>query len=318
MRRVITGILCCLLVILLMSHNVGAISLDYNVQYIRGKANSTIGYTGQNTYCRQASNSTSFYTTGICEFNNLIITTQYPEYLAGDILELDVIFVNTAENNSVDGYSYVVNAIANDNNGAVSLSVIGTDYEGLGSAASIAKTYVRVNQYTSSMQTISLQGSYKLFNNEGLSVNQSTWRYSAPDFSSINNNLQDVVDAIQDSASSNTEYQEAEQQAVENIENQTTNDTESELPDMSNATSLIGNIQNIFTQIGNIPASNCTIPANWGNLNLGNLNLCTGKENMPFVVTFGAYAFELIFVIGASIILVKQVVSMFDWARGDN
>ena len=111
-----------------------------------------------------------------------------------------------------------------------------------------------------------------------------------------------------------TDWKDKVEQAADDISKQSTDDINT--GDQSSATNLIGNIQGIFTEIGNIPVgSTCSISGNFGNLNLGDLNLCTGKENLPFVVTFGAYCFELIFVVGTSIILVKQVLSIFDWAR---
>lgn len=119
---------------------------------------------------------------------------------------------------------------------------------------------------------------------------------------------------IKDNLDAQGEAAQKELDSTDNIENQTepTQDT----GDNAASTNLIGNISSVITQIGNIPASSsCNIPANWGNLNLGNLNLCTGKENMPWVVNFGAQVFQFVFVIGTGIILVKQVLALYDWSR---
>lgn len=132
----------------------------------------------------------------------------------------------------------------------------------------------------------------------GMSI--SAWHVEA-------DNNDDVVAAIE-------QQTQQEQNAANEIENQSTDDIDT--GDDSSATNLIGNINTLFTQIGNIQASDsCSVPADFGNLDLGNINFCTGKDKLPFVVTFGAYAFELIFVVGTAIILVKQVLSLFDWAR---
>lgn len=126
--------------------------------------------------------------------------------------------------------------------------------------------------------------------------------------STIESNTPPSADDIADAVNA------PEEEAAEDISNQSTDDIET--GDDSSATNLIGNINTLFTQIGNIEASDtCSIPADFGNLDLGNLNFCTGKDKLPFVVTFGAYAFELIFVVGTAIILVKQVLGLFDWAR---
>ncbi len=123
--------------------------------------------------------------------------------------------------------------------------------------------------------------------------------------------IHDHLDELQEAIEENNQ---AEQDSVDNIENQSPSDIDS--GDNSSATNLIGNIGNIFTQIQNIPASStCSVPADFGHLNLGNINFCSGKENLPFVVTFGAYVFEFVFVVGCSIIIVKRVLSLYDWSR---
>lgn len=115
---------------------------------------------------------------------------------------------------------------------------------------------------------------------------------------------QDIADAVN----------APEEEASQNISDQSTSDIDA--GDSSSATNLLGNIQGIFNQINGIPVGNtCSIPADFGHLDLGNINFCTGKDKLPFPVTFGAYCFELIFVIGTSIILIKQVLSILDWSR---
>ena len=110
------------------------------------------------------------------------------------------------------------------------------------------------------------------------------------------------------------EYYQNNMNAINNINGLTPGDINT--GDSTSATNLLTNIRNIFTAIGNAPVGNtCSINANLGNLNLGNINFCTGKEQLPFPVTFGAYAFELIFVVGTSLLLIRQLLSLFDWAR---
>lgn len=123
--------------------------------------------------------------------------------------------------------------------------------------------------------------------------------------------IQEHIDEINEAID---EQNQAEQEASDNIENQSPSDIDS--GDNSSATNLIGNIGNIFTQIQNIPASStCSVPADFGHLDLGNINFCSGKENLPFVVSFAAYVFEFVFVVGCSIIIVKRVLSLYDWSR---
>lgn len=313
MKR-LTGIFICLLAVLVMSHNVGAVALNLNVRYVRSHV-GTISAALPNS-CRSTATGGVQGTSNDCMFSSPTVATGYGEYLAGDIIEIDFIYLIVAVNDSLDAWAYDIKPVSLGDN--TNIAYLGQSFEQLNSSEGMMKYYIRVNSYSSNTYGVSFTGNIHLYNNEYLNAMVTTWRIDNVDLSTINNNLQGVIDAIEDSADSSTEYQQQEQQAVENIENQTTQDTQDQLPDTSTATNLIGNIQSIFTQIGNIQPSNCSIPADFGHLDLGNLNLCTGKENLPFIVTFGAYAFELIFVIGASIILVKQVVNMFDWARGDN
>lgn len=138
--------------------------------------------------------------------------------------------------------------------------------------------------------------------------------YSVSAWSSSLDNNDDIVNAIEDMASSQAQQNDKENEAVENIENQDVSDIPA--GDNEAATNLIGNITGIFNQIRDVPTgSDCNIPANWGHLNLGNLNLCTGKENMPFIVNFGATVFQLVFVVGTGLILVRQVLNLYDWSR---
>lgn len=124
----------------------------------------------------------------------------------------------------------------------------------------------------------------------------------------------DVVAAIEQLSQQEQQQQQQEQQSIDNIENQSTSDIPT--GDNQSATNLIGNITSIFNQIKDAPVrNNCNIPANWGHLNLGNVNLCTGKENMPFIVNFGAAVFQLVFVVGTGLILVRQVLALYDWSR---
>lgn len=309
MRRVITGILCCLLVILLMSHNTFA----FDVNTLVGLP-SQVGFTSMN--CNAGVTCNSSTNNGV--FNQINVTfyaenSQLATLVAGRYVEFNVYMFKLQDGASMHAVLAGLTTAINSN-----VKILSAHFETLDTNTGVIRIVGYVMNNTST--AILTFGSGSLVLRASEEVRPGTWTEWQRQNISVDVDIdeQAIIDAIEDSAAAQSEQYDKEQAAVDNIENQTTDDTADELPDMSNATSLLGNIQSIFTQIGNIPPSNCTIPANWGNLNLGDISLCTGKENMPFIVTFGAYAFELIFVIGASIILVKQVVNMFDWARGDN
>lgn len=308
MKRLI-GIFICLLAVLLMSHNTFA----FDVNTLVGLP-SQVGFTSMN--CNAGVTCNSSTNSGV--FNQINVTfytesSQLATLVAGRYVEFNVYLFKLQDGASMHAVLAGLTTSLSSN-----VKILSAHFETLDTNTGVIRIVGYVMNNTSTATLTFGSGSLVLRSSE--EVRPGTWTEWQRQNISVDVDIdeQAIIDAIEDSAAAQSEQYDKEQAAVDNIENQTTNDTASELPDTSNATNLIGNIQNIFTQIGNIQPSNCSIPADFGHLDLGNLNLCTGKENLPFIVTFGAYAFELIFVIGASIILVKQVVNMFDWARGDN
>lgn len=111
-----------------------------------------------------------------------------------------------------------------------------------------------------------------------------------------------------------SDFYQNEYNSVDNISGQSTSDINA--GDMTAMNNLIGNISSFFNQINNVsPNTACTVPANFGHLNLGDISLCTGKENLPWVVTFGAYAFQMIWVVGIALLIIRQVLGVLDWSR---
>lgn len=311
-----------------MSHNSFAVGFNYNVRLYDGKPVYSItqgGLTYGNRVTGPAYNSAIGVTT-----NGSIAAYD------GMLVDVPVFIYNYADNNATDGIWTPDYVTCN-----VTCQWIGFELQ-----SSNAQTVVHNYLYISGTGNLN----YFLFrsantNNVVFSLQNNqeelyvpivlAYRFvdlsgggSTPDLSTINTYIQYIsaqletiytqLGAIDGSIPSASDIADAvnapEEQAAEDISGQSTSDIPAS--DDSSATNLIGNISNIFTQIGNIPtSSSCTVPANFGNLDLGNLNFCTGKENLPFVVTFGAYCFELIFVIGTSIILVRQLLGILDWSR---
>lgn len=129
--------------------------------------------------------------------------------------------------------------------------------------------------------------------------------------SNINNGINNVNNGINDIK----DHNDKEEQAVEDIESITEDDVD--VGDQSSMTNAVGIVSGIFNQIGSVEATDCTIPADFGNLNLGNLNLCTGKDKFPFIINFVSSVFTLVMVVGTMLILVKQIIGLYDWARSD-
>ena len=116
----------------------------------------------------------------------------------------------------------------------------------------------------------------------------------------------DIGDAVND----------PHKQAADDISNQTTDDIDT--GDTASALSIIGNIKNITGIIQDAPLKqNCIINANFGNLNLGGLNLCSGREKLASVADFGNAIFALTTTLAGSIYLIRKTLKLIDWARGD-
>lgn len=320
------------LAILLMSHNTFAADLSIPVRL----------YT-TSSYLRASYLYGSTTTNVSGAFNNNIIANQIMLYYSamsvydGLYLDVPVYVYNYNENNSVDGYMNINNVSCN--NGGIACQLAGFSYSGSGTGQVYhAIIYVSGSGNLSNIQlytTLANEYALRLYDSERAQpLPLTAYRIidnsgsTGPDLTTVNTYIQYISNQL------DTIYQRLgvmngnipsaediadavnapEEEAAEDISNQSTSDIPAS--DDSSATNLIGNISNIFTQIGNIPTSStCTVAADFGNLDLGNLNFCTGKENLPFVVTFGAYCFELIFVIGTSIILVRQLLGILDWSR---
>lgn len=113
------------------------------------------------------------------------------------------------------------------------------------------------------------------------------------------------------------ERNDKEYESVDNIDNQTTDDIDA--GDNTNMVNFLGQISGLFTQIRDIPASSeCVITGDFGNLDIGNINFCTGKEKMPFVVNFFSFIFVTLVSLGLAFYLVNRVLSLYSWARSSS
>lgn len=120
-------------------------------------------------------------------------------------------------------------------------------------------------------------------------------------------------DATDKSAEEIEEWRQEQQQSVNNISNQDSSD----ISNSENAatTNLVGALRGFFTTIANVPASNCLINGDLGNLDIGGINLCQGKENFNTLVEFIGFTALFGVVFWASYHLIKKTLALIDWAR---
>lgn len=81
------------------------------------------------------------------------------------------------------------------------------------------------------------------------------------------------------------------------------------------STTLSNNLNNIFSTISSTRASNCIIAGNLGNINMGNLNLCQGKENFNQLFEFIGYTSLFTVCFWAAYHLISRTIKLIDWAR---
>lgn len=119
--------------------------------------------------------------------------------------------------------------------------------------------------------------------------------------------INDKLDALDSNADANAE-------AWENMQ-----DTDGlvDIGDDSQARSIVGSINSVLGQVRDIPASvGCTINANFvGRINLGDLNLCTGKDTLGGVVSFCATVIFLFISFFIVIRIIKKVLRLISWCR---
>lgn len=338
-NKVITGVLLCFLAFLLMSHNVSAIDFSVPVTFVKGYGypywsdNNGRSY-GQGRYdygtnYDYASSSAQYFRTD----NNSALTTTAGQYVSlTGVIILSVTSQSQAVSIQANPRQYFGMVGSSSNVDCPLIDLEETAYQQSQSAGTTwmlrynitSVCRVKSNTTNNVAMNFSLNGGstsgvdYLRFVPVYIGVWKAQSGFDDSDIINAINSLSTAIgelgDKLDDVTGAIQEQNDKEEQATENIENQS--EPTSETGDNSASTNLIGNISGVFSQIGNIQASsNCYIPANWGNLNLGNINLCTGKENMPWVVNFGAQVFQFVFVIGTGIILVKQVLALYDWSR---
>lgn len=130
MRRFITGILCCLLVILLMSHNTFAVSPVVNMSLIRLGASPTVQWSYSGSGCQVGSGSLYTTATTGCSMRGAIITLPYSEYLAGDIIEVDLNIVQTSNDNANNSWVHQLKADST-NLANTPVAILDIEYENL-------------------------------------------------------------------------------------------------------------------------------------------------------------------------------------------
>lgn len=306
MKKVFAALFIAFVSIVLMSHNTFAVGLNLNVRYVR----SHVGTISANlpSSCRSTATGGIQGTSNDCMFSGPTVATGFGEYLAGDIIEIDFIFLIVAVNDSIDAWAYDIKPVSLGDN--TNIVYLGQSFEQLNGSEGMMKYYIRVNSYSNNTYGVSFTGNIHLYNNEYLNAMVTTWRVDNVDFSTINNNLQSVVDAIEESASSNTEYQEHVEEATNNAV-QESQDAGQDSSDAATAGtgSLISAIGSAVAAITSASPTNCLINGNMGNLNVGQIDLCANP--VPAFVTIIGSLLLVLFIVPLCISLFNRFINLF-------
>lgn len=325
-----------ILVIFAMSHNASAITSEAVKFYGSGQSSFSMETNTSGLSCVSncvwAQNTNSDVVVGV---NYLSVALPNGTYQSDTIFKLD--FILWRVGSSVSDHTVINNLKLTTP--AQPFAIYDIQFEQLNANTSMFSIYIKATQDNLVINNYSvrfysgLTGSFIFALNPTERVSGGNWSHwavvnttvdtqsivnainSQTDYTSnlnqINNNINNVNNGISDI----NDHNDKEEQAVEDIENQSTDDVD--VGDQSGMTNAVGVVSGIFNQIGSVQATDCKFNANFGHLNLGELNFCTGKENFPFIINFVSSIFTLIVVVGTILILVKQILGLYDWARSD-
>lgn len=335
------------LVIILMSHNVSAIDLTQNVVYKasgsspqwKDDSNSSASntwHTGRSIYGGNSGNASSFSSFYIRGENGSNLPIESSWYLQ---VQGRVYFSGSSGKWNTSG-NFIYTSIGNCP--IVDMDVVEVqNHVGSTNTTDQIFNYSIICKYTGSNNGIPQVG-FKVQSSSQTDVfhfsvlNWFIWQYRSNIFddtdvinaiknvrSSINNiynslgntndKLDDIKEALDTLSQSQQDQQEQEQQATDNISNQSPSDIGS--TDNAGTTNLINALGGFITTIANAPATNCVINGDMGNLDVGSINLCTGKENFNTLVEFIGFTALFGVVFWAGYHLVKRTLSLIDWAR---
>lgn len=120
---------------------------------------------------------------------------------------------------------------------------------------------------------------------------------------------------INDSTQNVSDYVDEQRQAYENMQ-----DTDGliDIGNQEQALSIIGALNGVLGNIKSIPASaTCIISGNIGRLDLGDLNLCQGKENFGSIVAFVATTIFLFISFFIVLRIIRKILRVISWARSN-
>lgn len=317
-RKIIRYIFIPILAILLMSHNTFAIEPDAGVVFAyagSGGVYTSCNYTWTTSMCTPTNPSL----TGFSFYPTSSITLTSGSYW----LEAYITFSSNGTSDaplvvgvptySPEGTIVAFDSVSSTTRGSTTVRIYRLLMKWSGGTTINSSNYINISNSSAWVNT------------QGYMVNSFTFYKETTNTDATNQQIINAINNLNSTIESNTppsaeEIADAvnapEEEAVENIENQSTSDIDT--GDTSSAMSIIGNMQNIVGIIEDVPLrEDCVIVGNLGNINLGNINFCSGRSNLSTVADFGNAVFAFTTTLAGSIYLIRKTLKLIDWARGD-
>lgn len=301
LKKYITGIICCLCAIFIMSHNASAV-IQQQVEFVDSYTGQTIqgfGYapnTGPMNCNYNCTVSTNGNTDIMSVINTITFNIPAQNYYTDGIIEYS--FTIHKVNNSQSLHDFIAGWNVSDNN----FKLMSVEIENQDTNAFSVHLYLKViaNGYASYFVLTSQNTStYLLALQPGGRIavsGMSLWRVvspetnqniinainSQPNYSSalndINSNIQDVTDAIE-------QQQEQEEQATQDAADDASDAADANSTNQQTS-NLIGVLQNFLSAITNFSGTNCNISLAFPSYAGGNMNVnvCQNKDKAGNII----------------------------------
>lgn len=305
MKKVAFGILCMAAAVLLMSHNTFAYEVSRDVQ-LQGNTTYSFGtFISDPSNFSMLDNNKCIRATGIAAISRFTMYfTNNISVEAGDYLQIWFSVGINAENNSSDT---MIRGLQLMGAGTNTFDLIEMTYEEVNPSNGIVKIMLRAKtNATYSYITFGADNAMLvLYNNEYIYAGSITnWRPLGQQSN------QDIVNAINQQSQSTIQQQQKEQEAVDNIEDQTPSDISSSGNTENQAsTNLIGAFSNFVSALTNIQTGNCNITLAFPQYAGGSrvVNICQNKDKAGNLISVFSSLTLIVFYIPLAIRLLTMI-----------
>ena len=295
-------IFTCLLFIILMSHNVMAVELVNDVEWIRGNHNIQImpnAWVVEEGFCQGLASgaySDLINCNGLTKLSDFNITIPSMSYKYGDWIVAEF-FVNQNLNNVSNHMNFYGLQYAGSN--PVDLAY--TDISELNANSSKITLYFRAwGDFTdNNLRLTGKNGANAIIFNVANGTDSqlqfrcglaSVFRDKNPsNYTGSINDVKNSVNSINDTLKNQQQQQEQDENALNNAVNDANNSAESNTNQVEDATGdTQASIQSIVDVVLNTSPSDCKINANMGQIDLGELNMCSAPSSFLTIINSAA------------------------------